>query len=1472
VGYTYDADGNRLTGSGTSYNVNNLNQDTAAGGSAYQYDTDGNLTSGGGYTYTYDDENRLIGMVSATDTWSYQYDGLGERVSATHNGVVTQYLNDPSGFGNVEAEFTGAGQLVSHYTYGLDLTSAVPASGSAAYYHFDASGNTAQMTNASGSVVNSYTYLPFGEKTASTTGVANPFTYAGEYGVTDEGSGLYFMRNRWYSPALGRFIQQDPIGLDGGSNLYAYTGNGPTNNLDPEGTEPPSQNDLQLEQAKENREAAIKDGTYSQTEEERQEQIQRGKEGLAEIGAGAALGGVEIVEGGGVITNEIINHSIKVPIESAIVHKLVPEPGQHSVLIPVLKDMAHYFSGGLLFKDQPENNTTVPTKDAIDPNGKLTSGFGDQGFVPPATPIIYTIYFENQPTATAPAEEVVVSDPLPSNLDWSTVQLSQIQFNNVTINVPGGVQSYSSQVSVSTDPNPVSVNASINTITGVLSWTMQSVDPTTGGLPANPLAGFLPPNNSNNLGTGYVTFSVTPKSGLANGTAISNQGSIVFDVNSAISTNSVTNTIDSVYPTSSVSALPATTTAASFPVSWSGSDPGGSGIADYDIYVSTNSGAYSLWLPATTQTSATYTGAVGEIYSFYSMATDNVGLRQQAQGAVQTVSVIQVSSKTTPSVTVSPGLSSVTTTQALSVTVVVNGGSGNPAATGSVTLTSGSYTSAAATLNGGSATILIPAGSLALGSNTLTATYGPDVNSSSIYNPATGTSAAVSVAKATPTVAVSPSLSSITTVQSLTVTVAVNGGTGSPAATGSVTLTSGNYSSAATTLTSGSATINVPAGSLALGSNTLTASYTPDSNSASIYNTASGTSASVSVAKATPSVAVSPSSFSISTTQLLTVTVAVNGGTGSTAPTGSVTLSSGSYTSTATTLTGGSATINIPAGSLAAGGDVLGAAYTPDSSSSSIYNSASGSSSVVMVAKTTPAVTVTPSLSSITAAQAVSVTIAVGGTPAPTGTVTLSSGSYTSAAATLSSGSATITVPAGSLAEGGDTLTGTYTGDNNYNSASGTAAITVTSLAPAITFTVPNHTYGDAPFTVTATSNSSGAITYSVISGPATISGSVVTLTGAGAVVLRASQAAAGSYASGTLNATFTVASEAQTITFAAPASPVNYGAAPITLSASSTSGLTVVFSVLSGPASISGSTLTITGAGTVVVAADQSGNTNYAIATEVTRSITVNKGVPAAGLTASPNPVLVQNTVTLTATIGYSAGTPTGSVVFSDSGTTIGTATLSAGIATLSVSTLTVGSHSITAVYGGDGNFNAASSSAVSETVEDFTLTIGGNGSSQTVQPGGTATYTLPMSPSGGTTFPAAITFAATGLPTGFTATFSPTSLAAGSAATNVALMIQVPLTAKLEKRGEPGRGVPLIALGLMVLPFLGGIGRSRKWLRRLALVTIVFAGMSGMGMLTGCGGGGGGGGSQPQTYTVTVTATSGALSHSTTVTLIVQ
>ena len=93
------------------------------------------------------------------------------------------------------------------------------------------------------------------------------------------------------------------------------------------------------------------------------------------------------------------------------------------------------------------------------------------------------------------------------------------------------------------------------------------------------------------------------------------------------------------------------------------------------------------------------------------------------------------------------------------------------------------------------------------------------------------------------------------------------------------------------------------------------------------------------------------------------------------------------------------------------------------------------------------------------------------------------------------------------------------------------------------------------------------------------------------------------------------------------------------------------------------------------------------------------------------------------------------------------------------------------------------------------------------------------------------------------------------------------------LEKSGQPWRTLAVVAFA-MLLPFLGGIRRS-KALRRLALAALLLTGASGAAMLTGCGGGGSGGnggGSQPQTYTIAVTATSGALSHSTTVTLTVQ
>jgi hypothetical protein len=265
-------------------------------------------------------------------------------------------------------------------------------------------------------------------------------------------------------------------------------------------------------------------------------------------------------------------------------------------------------------------------------------------------------------------------------------------------------------------------------------------------------------------------------------------------------------------------------------------------------------------------------------------------------------------------------------------------------------------------LSNGGASLNVPAGSLALGSDTITVTYTPDAGSSSTYNSASGTnSVTVTAALITPTATVTLAFSNITTSQALTVTIAVSGGSGNPAPTGTVTLTSGSYTSATMTLagTPPSAPITIPAGTLPAGSNTLKATYTPDTASSSTYTSATGTNTvTVTAALITPTVTVTPAFSSITTSQALTVTIAVSGGSGNPTPTGSVTLSSGGYTSAATALSGGSASITVPAGSLAAGSDTLTATYTPDAASSSTYSIATGTGTVTVTSGATYVLTV----------------------------------------------------------------------------------------------------------------------------------------------------------------------------------------------------------------------------------------------------------------------------------------------------------------------------------------------------------------------------------------------------------------------------------------------------------------------------------------------------------------------------------
>jgi RHS repeat-associated protein len=265
-------------------------------------------------------------------------------------------------------------------------------------------------------------------------------------------------------------------------------------------------------------------------------------------------------------------------------------------------------------------------------------------------------------------------------------------------------------------------------------------------------------------------------------------------------------------------------------------------------------------------------------------------------------------------------------------------------------------------------------------------------------------------------------------------------------------------------------------------------------------------------------------------------------------------------------------------------------------------------------------------------------------------------------------GSSTAPTAAGSY-----TVVGTISAANYQGSNTGT--LVIGKAAPTITWATPVPiTYGTALSGIQLNASSTVAGTY--IYTPA--AGTVLT---AGSQTLSVTFTPTDStdYTTATSTVQLTVNQATQTINFPAPASPVTYGVAPITLTATASSGLPVTFSVLSGPATISNSTLTITGAGTVVLAANQAGNANYAAAAQVTQSVTVDLPV---SVSVSPAAASLYGgqTVQLTATVANTSNTavtwliaPEGVGTFSATGLY----TAPASIATAQTVTITATSQS---------------------------------------------------------------------------------------------------------------------------------------------------------------------------------------------------
>ncbi|BCO31669.1 hypothetical protein TspCOW1_17720 [Thiohalobacter sp. COW1] len=212
-----------------SYNAERTRLQTA-GGESFAYDAEGQLTDRSGTTLAFDPAHRLVGLGADTQ---YAYDGAGNRLAATRDGVTTQYIHDAAG--NLIAEADAGGTITRHYVHGQGLIALIE--GDTAYtYHFDALGSTVAITDADEAIVNAYSYRPYGRVVERSEAVPQPFTYVGQYGVMEEAAGLYYMRARYYDAEVGRFISEDPIGFEGGLNLYAYVGGNPIVGVDPEGT------------------------------------------------------------------------------------------------------------------------------------------------------------------------------------------------------------------------------------------------------------------------------------------------------------------------------------------------------------------------------------------------------------------------------------------------------------------------------------------------------------------------------------------------------------------------------------------------------------------------------------------------------------------------------------------------------------------------------------------------------------------------------------------------------------------------------------------------------------------------------------------------------------------------------------------------------------------------------------------------------------------------------------------------------------------------------------------------------------------------------------------------------------------------------------------------------------------------------------------------------------------------------------
>ena len=201
----------------------------------FHHDKDGNMTdrtlAGVMTTYQWDSSNKLTSIKKPAFQEKYLYDAGGVRKS---KGSDTRYFSS-GGASISDLRPTNSmsfiqGDQIRGMRYGSSFY----------WYILDGLGTVRSVVDSAGIVAGSYAGDEFGRQTAATGSLERPHSYTGGLGVRNEvvnESKLLYARQRWYDPALGRWLSADPIGFNGGLGLYNYVGQNPINFADPEGLE-----------------------------------------------------------------------------------------------------------------------------------------------------------------------------------------------------------------------------------------------------------------------------------------------------------------------------------------------------------------------------------------------------------------------------------------------------------------------------------------------------------------------------------------------------------------------------------------------------------------------------------------------------------------------------------------------------------------------------------------------------------------------------------------------------------------------------------------------------------------------------------------------------------------------------------------------------------------------------------------------------------------------------------------------------------------------------------------------------------------------------------------------------------------------------------------------------------------------------------------------------------------------------------